>query len=284
MKEAPLVSIIITTCRRETDILERAVKSAVSQTYENKEIIIINDHPPYTERIRKLLEGYPDIRFIVNEEKHGVSFVRNLGLGSSNGEYISFLDDDDEWVDDKIKKQVLAADEDTGLVYCEISALKDGNELKTDEDKEYPEGDVYERLLADNFPGGCSAVLFKKSSAVTAGGFDTVLSFGEDYDLWLRIAKTDKVKAVKEKLVRYHIGHESLTGSLERRMEGWEYLLKKHADDYKRYPGSYRQFTSTMVREAAKRGSFGYAVGIWKKYGNTKEFFKGMTMRILGIY
>lgn len=284
MDNAPLVSIIITTCKREMEILERAIKSAVSQTYDNKDIIVINDYLPYSEKIKEMLKGYPDVRFVVNEDKHGVSFVRNMGLCLSDGVFIAFLDDDDEWVEDKIEKQISVVDDNTGLVYCEISALKDGNELKTDEEKEYPEGEVYEKLLADNFPGGCSAVLFRKNSAMKVGGFDTELSFGEDYDLWLRIAKTDRVKAVKEKLVRYNIGHESLTGSLERRMEGWEYLLKKYSDDYKMYPEAYIRFTSTMVRESAKRGSFGFAVGIWKKYGNTKEFLKGMGMRFLGIY
>ncbi|MBO4374629.1 MAG: glycosyltransferase family 2 protein [Lachnospiraceae bacterium] len=284
MNENPLVSIIITTCKREMDILERAVKSAIGQTYENREILIINDCPEYFEKIEVLLKKYPGVNLIGNEGKHGVSHVRNLGLESAKGEFIAFLDDDDEWLPEKTEKQTAVIDDNTGLVYCEIKAIKDGIELKTDSNKEYPEGEVFGKLLGDNFVGGCSSVLFRKKAAVDAGGFDPELSFGEDHDLWLRIAKNNDVRAVKEKLVKYYIGHESLTGSFERRIAGWEYLLEKYAEDYSHYPKSYGQFTSTMVREAAKRGSLGYSLGIWKKYGKTAALIKGIVMKIMMIY
>ncbi len=280
----PLVSIVITTCKRDMDILERAVKSAVVQTYDKKEIIVINDSEEYADRIRRLLDKYPDVRLENNEGKHGVSYVRNLALKISKGEYIAFLDDDDEWLPEKIEKQVKAADRDTGFVYCEISAIKDGRELKTDKNKEYPEGNVLEKLLADNFAGGCSAVMFKRSAAIEAGGFDRSLSFGEDYDLWIRIARKHRVKAVKEKLVRYYIGHESLTGSFERRMAGWRFLLDKYAQDYKSYPLAYDKFTSTIVRETAKNEPMDTALKIWKEYGHFEEFIKGRVMKLLRVY
>ncbi|MCR5651484.1 MAG: glycosyltransferase family 2 protein [Lachnospiraceae bacterium] len=284
MSEKPLVSIIITTCKREMDILERAVKSAVGQTYENKEIIVINDHPLFAENIRELLKKYPDLIFVNNEGPHGVSYVRNIGIEHSKGEYIAFLDDDDEWLSCKVEKQMSVTDGNTGLAYCEISAVRDGKELKTDEDKEYPEGMVFEQLLGDNFIGGCSAVLFSKSAALEAGGFDTALSFGEDYDLWLAIAKKYRVSAIKEKLVIYRIGHESLTGDFNKRVKGWEHILEKYADDYNKYPAAYREFTSVIVREAAKRMTMGYAFDMFRKYGNFGAFLKGSAMKILKIY
>ena len=284
MKEYPLVSIIITTCNREMHVLERAIKSAAGQTYENKEIIVVNDWPEYRYRIEKLLEGFSKITFISNEEQSGACVSRNAGLEAAKGEYIALLDDDDEWLPEKLEKQVAAADEGTVLVYCGISAVKDGKELKPDPDRKYPEGEVLGDILGSNFVGGCSVPLIRKDAVYGCGGFDREFRSCQDLDLWIRLAKKGSFRAVRERLVRYSVGEGSITGSLERRMNGWEMILSKYKTEYDEHPLAYREFTSVMVREVAKRGSFGQAVAAWKKHGNTADLLKGTAMKILGIY
>ncbi len=284
MNEKPLVSLIITTCNRDMDVLKRAIESATDQTYENKEIIVVNDYPPYEDKIKELLKGYPEIRFISNEEQSGACISRNKGIDLSNGEYIALLDDDDEWVDTKLEKMVEAFDDETVLVYCDILAVKDGAELKSDPDRAYPQGEVLKEMLGSNFVGGCSVPVIRKSTVVECGGFDKDFKSCQDLDLWIRLAKKGTFKAVKEKLIKYTVGEMSITGSLERRMNGWKMILSKYQTEYEKYPASRKEFTSTMVREAAKRGSLGYAVNTLKKYGNSGAFLKGTAMKLLGIY
>ena len=284
MSEKPLVSIIITTCKREMEILERAIKSAVGQTYENKEIIVVNDWPEYEDRIRELLEGYPEIIILSNREQSGACISRNRGIDIAKGEYVALLDDDDEWSDAKISQMTAVFDRNTVLTYCDISAMKDGEELKPDPDRDYPEGYVLKEILGSNFVGGCSVPVLKKSTVLECGGFDAAFKSCQDLDLWIRMAKKGEFRAVKEKLVRYAVGTESITGSLERRMNGWEMILSKYAEEYKNNPASRKEFTSTMVRETAKRGTLRFAFGIWKRYGNTGEWIKGMIMKIMGVY
>ncbi len=284
IEENGLISIVITTCNRSADILRRAVKSAYEQTWQNKEIVVINDAPENAPEVEEALKGFDDVRLVNNEKQHGVSHVRNLGVKEAKGKYIAFLDDDDEWLPDKLKLQAEQFDDQTGLVYCDYFAIKDGKTLKYDENKAFPQGWALKELLGDNFVGGCSIPLIKKEALSDAGEFDTNISYGEDYDMWLRIAKKYKIGCVRKRLVKYYIGAPSLTGSFERRMEGWEYLLEKHKADYEKYPSEYDRYTGTNVREAAKRTSIGYSFGVWKKYGQTKEYLKGIIMRILGIF
>ena len=277
MSEKPLVSIIITTCKREMDILERAIKSAVAQTYENKEIIVVNDWPDYRERIEELLKGYPEIIFISNAGQSGACVSRNKGTEAAKGEYIALLDDDDEWLPEKIEKHVDAVDDDTVLVYCDIFAIKDGAELMSDPKRPYPEGNVIKEILVSNFVGGCSVPLMSKSAVTDCGGFDPAFRSCQDLDLWIRLAKEGEFTAIKEKLVRYTVGEESITGSFDRRLQGWEKILEKYEKDFEAFPEAQNIFTGTIVREAAKCESF-------KKYGNTTDFIKGRIMRMLGVY
>jgi len=279
-----LISIVITTCNRKEDILLRAVKSAKDQTYKNTEIIVINDAPQNGESVRNALRSYPDVRYVENYGEHGVSNVRNLAVKEAEGEYIAFLDDDDEWLPDKLKLQAEEFDNETGLVYCSYYAIRNGKVLKSDENRTYPQGEIFQKLLGENFIGGCSVPLLSKKVLTNVGEFDTNISYGEDYDMWLRIAKKYKVACVFKDLVKYNIGSVSLSSSFSRRMKGWEYLLEKYRDDYVRNPDSYRKYIGINVCEVAKRTDFLYSFKFWKKYGNTKEYLKGLTMKVMGIY
>lgn len=107
----PLVTVIIPTYKRTVEYLSRAVRSVVEQTYQNIEIIVIDDSPnEYAERdsIKKYMESIASdkIQYYQNESNMGGSLARNRGIAAAKGTYISFLDDDDEYMPEKIKKQV----------------------------------------------------------------------------------------------------------------------------------------------------------------------------------
>ncbi len=113
MDTSILVSVIIPTYKRDVCYLARALKSVLCQTYEPIEIIVIDDSPEeYSGRkavaayMEKIQKTNPSIIYLQNAKNMGGSFARNRGISVCHGEYITFLDDDDEYKPRKIEKQV----------------------------------------------------------------------------------------------------------------------------------------------------------------------------------
>src|SRR5699024_3851792 len=106
------VSIIIPTYKREIKFLSRAINSVKDQTYQHIEIVVIDDNPPqskYRKKTMKYMEKHkndPNIVYIVNPKNLGGSLARNVGIKAATGSYITFLDDDDKYLPNKIKKQI----------------------------------------------------------------------------------------------------------------------------------------------------------------------------------
>lgn len=109
----PRVSVVIPTYKRDAKYLLRAINSIKNQTYKNTEIVIVDDNSPDSEHRKTTIEfikryaNDPDIIYYVNEKNMGGSLARNNGIEAATGEYITFLDDDDEYLKDKIKDQLL---------------------------------------------------------------------------------------------------------------------------------------------------------------------------------
>ena len=107
----PLVSIVIPTYKRPVKYLSRAVESALGQTYTNIEVIVVDDSPAdYSGRdeVKRYIESLGDSRLVYkqNEKNMGGSLARNEGVALAHGEYVSFLDDDDEYLPHKLEKQL----------------------------------------------------------------------------------------------------------------------------------------------------------------------------------
>ena len=111
----PLVSVIIPTYKRDVEILSRAINSILNQTYQNIEIVIVDDNAKESlEKFRdankkylfSLSKGHPNIKFTFNEKNLGGALSRNVGINMANGQYITFLDDDDLFLKDKVLHQI----------------------------------------------------------------------------------------------------------------------------------------------------------------------------------
>lgn len=225
-----LVSIIIPTYNAGQYIRE-ALSSALSQNYQNFEIIVIDDgSTDDTEEIIKKYFIKDNIHYIQTKHSGLASMARNTGLKASKGHYIAFLDADDTWTPDKLKLQIELFDEATALVYSdgEIIGQSKKNGQKYSDLVKFYKGHVFHKLILKNFIA-TSSVVVKKSALDELGMFseNPKLRVGEDYDLWLRIAQKYKIKYSPKILFSYRIHPDSVTKNKTKAYKNISYLYKK---------------------------------------------------------
>ena len=222
------ISVIIPTYNRKF-FLKRSVDSVLKQTLKPYEIIIIDDgSSDGTSSMIK--ESYPAVNLIRQENK-GVSAARNNGIRSSSGDWICFLDSDDEWKKNKLKNQELALTQNTNYLFCHSNEEWIRNGKKINQKKKHKKygGDIFKKCL-DMCRISPSSVMIYKKVFDNIGFFNEDLIVCEDYELWLRICAHYKVLFVDEPLIIKYGGHEGqLSNSFESieffRIKALEYLL-----------------------------------------------------------
>lgn len=206
----PLVSAII-PCYNAAKFLPEAIESVISQTYDNIEIIVVNDGS--TDDTDLVVSPYLDKIQYVKQANAGPAAARNNGISHANGEYIAFLDADDLWCADKIQKQVeiIGASTDIALVYSKFENFCNdtGEKLSVMPDST-PSGLLFDLILQKNIIA-LPSVLLRKSKLIEVGGFDESLVTAEDTNLWLKIAYKYPIQAIPEVLFyrRMHRGNIS---------------------------------------------------------------------------
>lgn len=233
-----MVSIVIPTYGRKPEIVLRAVESVKNQTYTDWELYVVDDNKednPYSEPIRELLEEQNDTRihYLRMEKNSGACAARNKGIQESKGEYVAFLDDDDEWYPQKLEKQIVKfEDPEVGFVYCGFFMFNEKKGTGKSSWIQFTKGDVYTRLLKGNFMGGTPGVIVRRNCFEKCGYFRDDMPSSQDYEMWLRLAKEYKVDSVAEDLVKVHLHEEdSITKSLDRRIEGFRKILDSYHED-----------------------------------------------------
>jgi glycosyltransferase involved in cell wall biosynthesis len=207
----PLVSVIIPTYKRSNYLL-RAINSVLNQSYKNIEIIVIDDNDGDNE-FRKAtsvnLKEYIDANQIVylkHKNNKGVPAARNTGMEYSSGKYIAFLDDDDEFCDDKIEKQVAlfeASDDSLGLVYGAFLRVEVGSN-KEDIIRPKYKGYLY-NILGLNHIGPPSMVMVSRKAVDDIKGFDESLRHREDADFCYRLSKNFNIDYIDDILMKYYV-------------------------------------------------------------------------------
>ena len=271
MDRENLVSCIITTYRREPKMVLRSVQSVLNQTYQYIEIIVVDDSPD-TYEYRNSVENSikhlnKNIKYIKNEKNLGACAARNIGIIHSNGAYIAFLDDDDEWLPNKIEKQIKKFDNETGLVYCRANICYESGEIK-EQKRELYSGDLYYKLLYKNIIGSTSFAIIKRTVIDEAGLFDINMQSSQDMDLWIRIAKVSKCSYVDEPLVNYYIhGSECITANPMKKIAGLERLNQKYWDE--------------IIKD--KRILWRRLIVLWPYYLQTKQYKKAFKIYIKAL-
>ncbi|XOF34121.1 MAG: glycosyltransferase family 2 protein [Candidatus Electrothrix sp. YB6] len=230
----PRVSVII-PCYNQGQFVDEAINSVLAQTWQDFEIIVVNDGSTDPFTIRHLHElNFPKTR-VVHTNNQGLPVARNNGIRAAQGEYILPLDADDRIGPTYLEQAVrlLDADPELGIVYCKAQYFGD-----RDSEWPLPEYSLEEMLL--NNVIFCTS-FFRKADWEKAGGFDPAMIHGwEDYDFWLSlIERGRKVQRIPEILFDYRIRSDSMLRSREKKQKV-EILVKifhKHEALYKQHIG-----------------------------------------------
>lgn len=233
-----LVTAIITTHNR-LELLKRAIESVFAQTYNNIELIVVDDAS--TDGTSKYCVQQPlQYIFISKEESKGGNYARNLGIRAAKGKYVAFLDDDDYWLPTKIEKQVaLIESKDCELVHCgrKLEIVKGDKVIYRDllpNPLDY--GDMHKKILL-TICTTTTNILAKRDALFEVGLFDENLRFWQEYELTIRLAQRKPFYFVNEVLSVYRIDTSDchrLTNKYEKWKDAVRYIHKKHARLYGR--------------------------------------------------
>ena len=234
----PKVSVIIPTHNR-ADALQRAIMSVLAQSFQDFEIIVVDDVS--SDHTEEVVCSFADTRlhYIRHTTNKGDAGTRNTGIQQARGEYIAFLDDDDEWLSDKLRQQVTLLDSSPADV-AGVSTARMNIDNKTGHRLGVWPIHRADNLLQDNFIT-TSAIMLRRTCFETVGLFDENMLTSSDYDMWLRIARVAHFLHIETPLIKYYIHPHGLSHNVNKVIQGIELLLAKHQHDFARYKDGYSQ-------------------------------------------
>ncbi|HEX4159680.1 MAG TPA: glycosyltransferase family 2 protein [Rhizomicrobium sp.] len=208
------VSVVIPAYNSEATIA-RALESAIGQSRPPLEIIVVDDCS--TDATREIVSEYASrsVRTIILPCRSGAGAARNAGIRAASGDLTAFLDSDDEWLPEKLEKQVAMIESDSRL-YFVACASRLVSAAGTDLGDTYRGQPVvtgeeaWKALLACNFVATPTVLVWRRH-VLTAGGFNEKMKIGEDQDLWIRLALAGPLGYVHENLVRVYMRENSLS-------------------------------------------------------------------------
>lgn len=226
----PEVSVVIPTCNR-AGLLPAAIGSVLRQTFQDFEILVVDDcsadaTPAVVERFAD-----PRIRFLRHPARRGGGAARNTGIAHARGAYVAFLDDDDEWHPDKLERQMEVmrrGEPAAGAVYCGYRIVERGTGREQGRMTPKTAGDLSAELMSRNPIGGTSCMLVRRECLDKAGGFDERLPSFQDRDLWIRLARETRFAYVPEPLLDYYVHEKKVWTNPDALLKGLEIMLAKH--------------------------------------------------------
>lgn len=256
-----MVSIIIPAFNA-AEYIGDALRSVSAQTFTDHEVIAINDGSPDTEDLERELKQYHRNLVYIKQENRGAAVARNAGLRAASGELVAFLDADDKWSPEFLEKQIeFLQRSKADLVYAD--ALLTGESLvagRTFMQLQPSRGPVtVEKLLTSEVTVLTSTVVARKQPILAAGLFDETLRRGQDFDLWLRLAKRGaRLAYQREVLGEHRIVESGLSGDtlsqLQRTLTVLERIKAKGELTASEEAALQRSLNSTMSVVALENG------------------------------
>lgn len=266
----PKVSVIIPAYNAEKYIAE-TLQSVFEQTYSNYEIIVVDDGSK--DGTWQLLQSYAPKAKVFSKENGGPASARNVAINNSDGELIAFLDSDDLWFKEKLERQVrfLSDNPDIALAYSEALMIRQsGNEWNTERKIGFTESPTFCKLLYGDFIPN-STVIIRRSCIEKIGLLNESreLIAAEDYEYWLRIAKSFPIAGIPQPLAYYRVRNESLVGDGEDIEKGLTLATRVLRSLEDAYPTMWRECgvdRNLLLAKLSVRAGFAWKNnGSWSK-------------------
>src|SRR6185436_3280231 len=231
LPSSPAFSVII-PAYNAVHFITDALNSVFEQTFNDYEVIVVNDGSPNTVDLELLLRPYMDRVVYLKQHNKGPGAARNLGIRQAKGTYVALLDSDDRWLPNHLAEMMTVLEEDPTLDLIYADALNFGDQMTPPQpvmETNPSYGAVnFESLVEEQCCVISSCVVARRRALVEVGLFDENLIYGEDFDLWLRLAhcgkRIDYLRNVHS-LRRSHDGN--LTYDTIRSYQGQVDVLKK---------------------------------------------------------
>lgn len=281
----PSVSVII-PAYNVSRYIAQTVGSVLSQTFRKYEIIVVNDGSPDTEDLEHALEPYRSQVVYLKQPNGGPSNARNTGVRHARGEYVAFLDGDDLWVPEFLATQMRALHQDPSLdlIYSNAGVIRGTRQATWSMMDQCPsEGQAtLENLLAERCNIFTSSVVVRRSAVLDVGGFDETFLRAEDFDLWIRLARSGKRIAYhRQRLIWRRLTDDGLTSDPTALLEGAVQVLRKTRSCAGLTPDLITLIDARMAHhEAAINYAKGKACMFAGQYRQAEEHFQ----RLSGTY
>ena len=290
----PLVTVVI-PMYNVASFIDEALDSVLNQSYENIEVLCIDDGSP--DGSSTLVEARKDPRVrVIYQQNRGLAGARNTGLNAAQGEYIALLDADDLWHQDKLKAHVehLEQNKDVDISYCPSLFMDEKGELLTIGQFPKLKGINAKDILCRNPVGNGSAAVIRKnlllyirdmnkaSSSERVEYFDERLRQSEDIEFWLRCALKyyAKFEGIPDAFTYYRINEDGLSANLDKQLASWfsamNYNAAKHCRFFSRW---FSLAEAYQYRYLARR-----AIKSGMKKEARKYCFKALKTNILVLF
>lgn len=276
-----MVSVIIPTYNRANYIV-RAILSVLNQTYKNFEIIVVDDNDPGSEAraeleiIMKKFKKNSKIRYVKHLKNMNGAVARNTGINVANGEYITFLDDDDYFLNTRLEKMVRLLDENRDYDAIYSSSIVTKNKKIIGENLALKSGKMKNELLMNEFSFGTGSNMFFRADAIRKiKGFDESFLRHQDIETMIRFFSVGKLLAVNEYLVvktqddrRNEPSMSEYIKVKENYFKSFEKEIEKLTEDEKNkfYKKNYCELLEASIRKN-DRNNYDRFISEIKKYG-----------------
>ena len=230
------ISVVVPTYNRQLTI-ERCINSILNQTIPVEEIVIVDDGS--NDNTLKIIKAINCNKIKVIKQNHrGAQAARNLGILNSTGDYIAFLDSDDEWLPNCIETYYKYINDDFDKVlYADCYILNETNKKKRRWRLPDANGNVYKQLLMNPFPM-FQGLLVSKKSLLQIGLLDENVVAYQEWDTSIRLSMNNEFVHIKEPLFIYHL-HAGTTISKDNQkaLKGYRYIINKFKHQIVKYAG-----------------------------------------------
>jgi glycosyltransferase involved in cell wall biosynthesis len=226
----PSISVVIPT-RNRAGFVGMAVASALSQTLGDIEVLVVDDASE--DETSDVVAGFRDarLRYVRQKVRQGAPAARNVGIRSSSGEFVAFLDDDDEWFPDKLESQLAVfrrGAPDLGVVYASYVVVDRETGSVVGRKVAQKRGYLGDLLLEGNHVGSTSSVLVRRAAFDRVGLWDERLPSFQDYDLWIRLSRVLTFDFVERDLLKYFVHARKIWTNLDALDRGIDLMFEKH--------------------------------------------------------